>query len=374
MTFITTVTEDILKQAKILIIDDEKANVRLLEVILQHAGFPHVHSTTDSRQALSLFLSVEPDLVLLDLSMPHLDGFAVMQQLPPEMIKAATPILILTADATRDTRHKALKSGAKDFLTKPLDESEVLLRINNLLVTRFYGLTLEARVQERTRELEEAQNQSLEHMRLLEDSQAEMLGRLAQAAEYRDDDTGHHTYRVGRISGLVAKSLGLPDHQVDLIRRAAPLHDVGKIGISDAILLKKGPLTSEEFVKMKTHTHIGANLLANGHSKLVKVAHLIALTHHERWDGTGYPRQLKGEQIPIEGRIVAIADVFDALTHERPYKRAWSMSEALAEIEGQSGRQFDARIVKALLTLPPRELTPIHEALGETKIIDEANL
>ena len=341
-------SETVLKQGRILIVDDEKANIRFLEIILQQAGYTNVHSTTDARQSLALFRDVQPDIVLLDLAMPHLDGFAVMQQLHQEMANNletgdnAVPILVLTADATLGTKHKALEEGAEDFLTKPLDEIEVLLRINNLLQARFHNVLLEAKVRERTQEL-------VERMTQLDEAQTEMMGRLAQAAEYRDDETGHHTYRVGLIASLVAQQMGLSEYQVDLIRRAAPLHDVGKIGIADSILLKPGPLSNEEFATMKTHTTIGTALLGNGQSTLMKVAEQIAHCHHERWDGSGYPRGLKGDAIPREGRIVAIADVFDALTHERPYKKAWPVREALTEIASQSGRQFDPRVVEAFL-------------------------
>ena len=267
--------EAVLKQGKILIVDDEKANIRFLEVILQQAGYTNVHSTTDSRQSLALFCRIEPDLVLLDLTMPHLDGFAVMQQLHEEMPEHTVPILVLTADAISATKHKALKQGAKDFLTKPLDEIEVLLRINNLLETRFHNVLLEAKVRERTQDLEKAQ--------------LETLQRLALAAEYRDDDTGLHTKRVGLIAARIAEALDVNPAQADLILRAAPLHDVGKIGITDAILLKPGKLTDEEFATMKQHTVIGAKMLSGSTSPWLQLAEEITLTHHERWDGGGYP-------------------------------------------------------------------------------------
>ncbi len=201
---------------------------------------------------------------------------------------------------------------------------------------------LEQRVQERTEELAQ--------------SQIEILSRLARAAEFRDDDTGQHTQRVAHTAALLAHSLGLQSEQVELIRQAAPLHDVGKIAISDMILLKPGKLTDEEFATMKSHAALGAALLSDGHSEVVQLAERIAGAHHERWDGKGYPQRLAGEQIPLEGRILAIADVFDALTHERPYKKAWSVAEAVAEITRQSGQQFDPQVVKAFLSLPHEDL------------------
>jgi putative two-component system response regulator len=251
-------------------------------------------------------------------------------------------VLVLTADATPEAKHKALSLGARDFLSKPLDPLEVTLRVNNLLETRFLyralleeNRRLEERVQERTRELQQAQ--------------LEILERLARAAEYRDDETGEHVRRVAVNAAHVAEALGLPQEQVGMIRSAAPLHDLGKIGIPDAILRKPAKLTPEEFAVIKTHATIGAELLSGGRSELSRVAERIARSHHERWDGSGYPDGLAGEEIPLEGRIVAVVDVFDALTSERPYKSAWPLEEALAEIEAQAGRQFDPRVVQALL-------------------------
>jgi putative two-component system response regulator len=262
-----------------------------------------------------------------------LNGLEVIGQLLPEMTASPVPILVLTADATTTARHAALRAGAKDFLTKPLDEVDVVLRTNNLLGARLHSVLLEAQVRERTHALEQAQ--------------LETLQRLALAAEYRDDDTGLHTRRVGLSAGRIAAALGLPAAQVEILRRAAPLHDVGKIGIPDAILLKPGKLTAEEVVTMQRHTTIGEALLAGSSSPWLQLAAEIALTHHERWDGTGYPAGLAGTDIALTGRIVAVADVFDALTHVRPYKPAWPVDEALAEIERQSGRQFDPCVVAA---------------------------
>jgi putative two-component system response regulator len=274
--------------------------------------------------------------------MPYLDGFEVMNQLRARVpLGIFLPILVLTADITPETKRKALDEGATDFLTKPFDQTEVVLRIRNLLRTRVLHLQLqdqnhllEQKVRERTIELEE--------------TQIEILERLALAAEYRDDDTGEHTKRVGQMSAQIAQALGLSNAEVELIRRAAPLHDVGKIAIPDSILLKPGKLTPEEFELMKTHTTVGAKMLSGGRFPLLQRAEEIALTHHERWDGTGYAG-LKGESIPIAGRIVAVADVFDALTSARPYKEAWPRAKAIEEVQRQSGRQFDQSVVEAFL-------------------------
>jgi putative two-component system response regulator len=339
------VDDAVLRGSRILISDDEEANISLLRRILQRAGFTNVKSTMDARAVPDLVRHERPDQVLLDLWMPHLNGFEILEQLHPVLEEATyLPILVVSADITAEAKTRALSQGAKDFLHKPFDLVEVMLRIRNLLETRHLYLelqrqneVLEERVKERTRELEEAQ--------------IEVIYRLARAAEYRDHTTGQHTRRVGELSALLASILGLPQEDVELIRKAAPLHDVGKISLSDAILLKPGRLSPAELELNRSHTTMGAELLGGGHFPLLQMAEEIALTHHERWDGQGYPRGLTGEEIPLSGRIVAVADVFDALVHERPYKRAWTTEEAMAEIAEQSGKQFDPRVVRALLTL-----------------------
>lgn len=343
---------NIYADAKILVVDDQDANVRLLQDILKREGYTNIVATTDSREVLNVCGMLQPDLILLDLMMPYLDGFQVMQQLAPTIAnRTYLPILVLTADVTAEAKEQALSLGAKDFLTKPFDYTEVLLRIKNLLETRFLYLqiqgqnqVLEERVQARTQELEQ--------------SQFEILERLTVASEYRDDQTGQHTRRVGYVSALLAQASGLPQYGVELIERVAPLHDVGKIGIPDDILLKPARLTVYEFDVMKTHTIIGARILSGGRSDMVKVAEIIALTHHERWDGAGYPHSLRGESIPEVGRIVALADTFDALTHKRPYKEAWPFDKAVAEIGSQSGKQFDPRLVDVFLKMDVQTLTP----------------
>ena len=330
------------RNTRILIVDDQDANINLLERLLQQAGYKNLITTTDPRQALPLFLTQQPDIILLDLHMPHLDGFGVLEQLRPRLAERAyLPILVLSADITPEAKQRALSLGARDFVAKPFDHQEVLLRIKNLLETRAlhsvlrnHNTLLEERVRERTQDFEEAQ--------------FEILVRLALAAEFRDDDTGRHAQRVGLSSALIAKELGMPGEDVASIRRTAPLHDVGKIGISDTILLKPGKLTQEEFEIMKTHTTLGGRILSGSRFQVLQFAEDIALTHHERWDGGGYVG-LKGEAIPMVGRIVAVADVFDALTHTRPYKPAWPIDEALAEISDQAGRQFDPNVVAAFL-------------------------
>ena len=342
---------------RILIVDDEPVNVMILEQMLEDSGYLNVRGLTDSTLALTTIEEYGPDLIVLDLMMPVLNGFEITQQLRARTAKDVyLPVLIVTADISQESRRRALKAGATDFLTKPFDQTEVLLRIENLLRTRWQYLLLqdenaklEYKVWERTQALEYS-NASLEQ------AQAEIVHRLAQAAEFRDDDTGQHTKRVGHTSYLLALNFGLTPGSCEAIGGAAPLHDVGKIGIPDAILLKPGRLTVEEFAIMQNHTLIGNAILSNGHSELVQVAACIAFTHHERWNGSGYPLGLKGNEIPIEGQIVGIADVFDALTHARPYKKAWPVSDAIEEIKGFSNAQFRADLVEAFLKLPHEDL------------------
>ncbi len=336
-----------LSGARVLIIDDEPANLTYLRHVLETEGYGELMTVPDPVDAVDRFRALDPDVIVVDLWMPRMDGFDVIARFQ-EMLPQGSylPILVVTGDPTPEARRRALSLGARDFLTKPVSPSEMRLRVRNLLETRFlheqlkqHNVRLEERVDERTTELEEAR--------------LEILYRLARAAELRDDLTGQHTLRVGRLAGRLAQVLGLDEETVQLIERAAPLHDIGKIGIPDAVLLKTDRLDGRERELMETHTGIGADILAGSTYPVLQVAEQIALSHHERWDGGGYPRGLAGEAIPIGGRIVAVADVFDALTHERPYKPAWTARQALAEIEANAGGQFDPAVVEALLRVAP---------------------
>lgn len=340
---------DLHQDARLLVVDDQEAAVEAVKRTLRTAGYANVRSTYDPRQVLAIYDDFRPDLLLLDLHMPHMDGLAVMRQLEPRVaMDGYFPVLILSGDDTAESKQAALSLGAKDFLVKPCDRVELRLRIENLLETRFLYLalqaqndSLEAAVRARTKELEEAQ--------------IEIAARLAIAAEFRDDETGQHSGRVGQIAALIAFNLGLPLDQVVMIGQAAPLHDVGKIGIPDAILMKKDRLTADELQSMHSHTTIGARILGRSRCALLRLAEVIALYHHERWDGTGYAK-LKGEDIPLAARITAVADTFDAMTHDRRYRPALSVSEARSEIAMYSGTQFDPRVVEAFLRNSPAEL------------------
>ncbi len=336
--------------AKILIVDDDNSNVEVLKDTLCFNGYKHLKGVTDPRGFVSLFIEYAPDLVIMDLNMPHINGFELLNMIKPLMEDTDfLPVLMLTAEHSYEARHQALTNGASDFLTKPFVAEEVCVRVTNMLRVRFRTLHLKDEVLKRTQELEKNQLE-------LKEAQLETIMRLARAAEHRDDDTGRHTQRVGLFCSLLAQDMGWPDHQVQILHYAAPLHDVGKIGIPDSILLKPGKFTDVERRIMQRHASIGGDLLSGGHSEIIRMAERIALTHHERWDGGGYPQGIKGSDIDIEGRILAIVDVFDALTHNRPYKAAWSVNEALIEISQQKGKHFDPDIADCFLRLPHEEL------------------
>lgn len=329
--------------ARILIVDDSPSNVELLEHILHEADCSHIKSVTDPRLVLATFLEFRPDLILLDVMMPHLDGFAVMTQLHPRIPPDSfLPIVMLTADLSPEVRLRALANGAADFLTKPFNASEILLRIANLLSTRALQLQL---VQQK-QELEQIVQ---ERTRAIEDGHAEILERLALASELRGWSKFRGGIQVGDLAAAMAKGLGLPDSEVEYIRMAAPLHDLGKILIPDSILLKPDQLTPEEYEVIKQHTVLGARMLSGSRSRLLQVAEEIALTHHEHWDGNGYTPGFAGEVIPLAGRIVAVVDAFDAMLSDRPYRPTLDPATAISEIERLSGTKFDPKVVRVFL-------------------------
>jgi putative two-component system response regulator len=337
-----------LTEGLVLVADDERSNRVALQRTLEDIGFKRIVTVEDGESALESVISERPDLLILDLHMPVMDGFAVLDALRGH-VAADTflPVLVVTGDKQWELRQRALSMGAKDFLNKPFDVSELGARVLNLLETRRLHLQmkelnhlLERRVWTRTRELERAKD--------------EILFRLAQAAEYRDDVTGKHAERVGAGAAILAETLGLGPARCDIIRRAAPLHDVGKIAIPDAILLKKGPLTQGEREVMESHTTIGAQLLTESTSDIIESARVIAMTHHERWDGNGYPHGLSGSEIPIEGQIVSVIDALDALTHTRPYKGSMTYADAEARLVSDEGSAFAPELVRALVRAKSR--------------------
>lgn len=349
------VTESL--KANILIVDDEPVNIMLLEKILATRGYSNIVSTTDPTQTLPLYLEHKSDLILLDINMPVMDGYAVMEQLNAEVGKNLVPILVLTAQHTQSFRQRALDNGALDYVTKPFNAEELLSRVHNMLEVqmahkymRHQNEILEQKVQERTK--------AIHHTRL------QVVHRLGRAAEYRDEETGLHIIRMSKMATVIAKEAGFDDKQCDLLLNAAPMHDIGKIGIPDHILLKPGKFEPEEWKIMQTHAQIGADILSGDDSKLMIMAHDIALTHHEKWNGKGYPNGLKGEDIPFVGRVTALADVFDALTSKRPYKEEWPIEKAVNLIKEESGEHFDPQLVEAFLAKLP-EIIEIKEKYAE---------
>ena len=343
--------------ASILVVDDEATNVRLLEKMLASAGYERVVSTQDPREVVNLIYANPFDLILLDINMPHLDGFEVMEQLKQQTGLSIPPILVLTAQQANEYRLRALQSGASDYLTKPFNRTELLARVRNLIEVqlahkymREQNAVLDQKVRERTQELY--------------NTRLQIVQRLGRAAEYRDNETGLHIIRMSKISALLGRAAGLSEDQSDLLLNASPMHDIGKIGIPDHILLKPGKFEPAEWEIMKTHAQIGADILADDDSDLLKMAREISLSHHEKWDGSGYPHGLAGEAIPLVGRIVALADVFDALTSERPYKKAWPVEQAVNYIREQSGKHFDPALVEHFLMVLP-EIIAIRDRYAE---------
>lgn len=317
---------------RILIIDDEENVVALLERLVRRGGYENVRSATDARLALPLFREFEPDLILMDLHMPFLDGVNVMQQLRQRNGSPFLPVMLISGDSAPDARQQALSAGANDFLLKPFDSADVLLRMRNLLDLRHQYSEVSAQVERHRREVREIQ--------------IEMAERLARVAEGRESVDGSMPAQFGRLSAAIAEELGLDEESVEMIRWAAPLHDIGMIGMPE-ILVKPGSLSLEELDLLKTHTSIGSMVVSGSRSPILRMAEEIALYHHENWDGTGYTPGLSGESIPLAARIVAVVDTFFAMTHDRPYQAARPLDEVLSWIREQAGRKFDPDVVRA---------------------------
>lgn len=331
-----------LRNEGILIVDDEPANLKLLERLLNLQGYHKLRLVQDPRETVAAYQAMRPSLILLDINMPHLDGYQVIERLRALGDPLLPPIVILTAQYDREHLLKALEAGARDMIAKPFDRSELLMRVRNLLDAQLahrlvfdQKAVLEDMVRARTEELWQTRLQ--------------IVQRLGKAAEYRDEETGSHILRMSHACALIARAIGWSDAECDLILNASPMHDIGKIGIPDAILLKPGRFEPHEWEIMKTHATIGGRLLEGDESDLLRMAGEIALTHHEKWDGSGYPRGLAGEAIPMAGRIAALSDVFDALTSVRPYKKAWPVDDAIAYVRDNRGRHFDPALVDVFL-------------------------
>lgn len=338
------------KKAKILCADDEERNLLLMKAMLTPLGY-EIIMARDGEEALEKVQETRPDVILLDIMMPKMDGFEVARQLKENEETRIIPIVMVTALRDVEDRVKALKAGADDFLSKPVDKTELRTRVQSLLKVkayhdhmRNYQKELEAEVAKRTEQLSKA-------FEKVKKASIDTIYRLSRTAEYKDEDTGAHILRMNNYSAAVARKMGLNDKTVEAILYAAPMHDVGKIGIPDSILVKPGKLDPEEWVLMKQHCVIGGKILEGSGAGFIRLAEVIALTHHEKWDGSGYHQGLKGKKIPLVGRIVALADVFDALTTRRPYKEPFSLEKSYAIIRESSGSHFDPDVVNAFFAV-----------------------
>lgn len=351
--------------SRILVVDDEKQNLKLIESILVPLGY-QTFLAYDGEDALVKVIEHKPDLILLDIMMPRMDGFEVARRLKNDDKTKIIPIVMVTSLGEVEDKVRALEAGADDFLSKPVDSAELKARIRSLLkvkayndTIRDYQKTLETEVNRKTHELREAYDK-------IKAVSFETISRLSRAAEYMDDSTSTHLQRISQYAELIAREMGLDSDMVESIRWASPMHDVGKIGIPDRILMKPGKLTPEEWEIMKKHSEIGAKILEGSDQELIKLAEMIALTHHEKWDGSGYPKGLKGKEIPLAGRITAIADVFDALISRRPYKEAFNFDKSVAIIKESSGTHFDPEVAEAFMRVEP-EIRVISKHFQEEK-------
>jgi len=358
-------SRSILTQAspkRILVVDDEEMNRELLAAILESLGHEGVFS--DSGEAALQALTPGIDLLLVDAMMPGMDGFSLVERVRGNPDTKDTPIIMVTALCSRSDRLRAVEAGANDFITKPVDRTELRLRCASLLkmkdaqdaLKRHHAL-LEQTIQERTVALQRALEDVTEARQQTYEAQLDTIQRLAIVAEHRDEETAAHIERVSYHCGLLASALGLSSEEAEVVRQGSRMHDVGKIGIPDSILLKPGPLTPEERLAIQEHAAIGSRLLGGSASPLLRAGEVIAWSHHEWWDGSGYPRGLRGEDIPLYGRICAVADVFDALTSKRPYKEALPVAQAREILMTGLGTQFEPLVLDTFIKLLPK-MTP----------------
>jgi len=349
----------------VLVVDDQPQNIELLEAHLVPQGY-EIARAESGEEALRKLSGNQIDLMLLDVMMPGMDGFEVTRRIRQDDKNRLLPIILVTALRETEDRVKGIEAGCDDFLSKPVDKMELLARVRSLLKVKAYNdlmsnyrKELESEVARRTQELQRA-------FERIKAASLDTIYRLSMAAEYKDEDTGAHIRRVSRYSAAVARRMGLDDSTIEAILYAAPMHDLGKIGIPDLILVKPAKLDPAEWEIMKQHTVIGAKILTGSDAEFIRLGETIAQHHHEKWDGSGYPNGLKGEEIPIAARITAIADVFDALTSKRRYKEPFSVEKSLAIIREGRGSHFDPDVVDAFFAIQDEILT-IKEQYAEHK-------
>ncbi|MBF0472152.1 MAG: two-component system response regulator [Nitrospirae bacterium] len=334
----------------ILVVDDMPDNIELLTEVLN--PYYRTKIATNGEKALKIaFSSSKPDLILLDIMMPGISGYDVCQKLKDNPDTRNVPVIFVTAMNEVTDEKKGLEMGAVDYITKPISPAIVLARVKTHLALYDQTRMLEHMVEQRTAELEKTRRQ--------------IIRRLGRASEFKDNETGNHVIRMSHYARLIAAAMGKSDEFVDILFNAAPMHDVGKIGIPDNVLLKPGKLDEEQWKIMRTHPKMGAEIIGTHSDELLKTAQIVSLTHHEKWDGSGYPNQLKGEEIPLMGRIIAIADVFDALTSDRPYKRAWTIEDAVRIIEEGAGTHFDPGLIAPFKSVLP-DMIKIRDKYAES--------
>lgn len=342
--------------SRIMVVDDLPQNIELLEAYLAPEGYD-VISASSGAEALAKLAAENVDLILLDVMMPAMDGFEVLVNIRKNSVYGQIPVILVTALRDTEYRIRGIESGCDDFISKPVDKHELMARVRSLLKVKAYNdlmlhyrEELESDVALRTEDLRKA-------FETIKAASLDTIYRLSMAAEYKDNETGAHIKRMSTYSAAIAKQLGLDEITTETILYAAPMHDIGKIGIPDSILMKPGKLTPEEWVIMKKHTVIGAKILQGSDAEFIKLAEIIAHSHHEKWDGSGYPNGLIGDKIPLAGRITALADVFDALTSRRPYKEPFSAEKALEIITEGRGTHFDPEVVDAFMAIQGEILT-----------------
>ena len=348
--------KDTVAKQKVLVVDDESTNIDILAEVLGEDY--QVNAAVSGEQALEIARSSDrPDIILLDIMMPQMDGYEVCRRLKQERTTCRIPVIFITAKIQIEDEMRGLELGAVDYITKPFSPPIVGARVKTHLALSSQTRELDRKVRERTRELN--------------DTRLQIVHLLGRAAEYKDEDAGLHVIRVGNYSYLLAIAAGMDEADANLLLNAAPLHDIGKIGVPDSILQKTGKLDAHEWKLMKKHCEIGARIIGeNTGSKLLDLASVVTMNHHEKWDGSGYPKGLKGKEIPLAGRIAALADVFDVLTTTLPYRRSWSLEEAIELVKNEAGHHFDPDLVRHFFDILP-DILKVKDQYSDIVVVEE---